>query len=91
MPDRAADPALTHIKEAMRRTLVVVLHTGRKSSDHIRTGRDDYDGSALQVTQKRTRASLWVLCRTDLKAELTERKRNATSVIILVNPAPERP
>nr|WP_188052102.1 hypothetical protein [Azospirillum sp. Sh1] len=48
---------------------------------------DDYDGSAIQVTQEKTGTRLWVPCHADLKVELTEWKRNATSVTILVNPA----
>lgn len=52
---------------------------------------DDYDGSAIQVTQNKTGTRLWVPCQADLKVELTEWKRNATSVTILVNPASGHP
>lgn len=90
-PDRAVDFALTHFKEPMRRAVVLALYTGRRSSDLIKMRWDDYDGSAIQVTQKKTGTRLWVPCHADLKVELTEWKRNATSVTILVNPASEQP
>ena len=90
-PDRAVDFALAHFKEPMRRAAVLALYTGQRSSDLIKMRWDDYDGTAIQVTQKKTGTRLWVPCHADLKAELTEWKRNATSVTILVNPASEQP
>ncbi|WP_371307284.1 tyrosine-type recombinase/integrase [Azospirillum sp. TSA2s] len=75
----------------MRRAMVLALHTGRRSSDLIRMRWDDYDDSAIQVTQEKTGSRLWVPCHADLKVELTEWKRNATSVTILINPASGQP
>lgn len=75
----------------MRRAMVLAFHTGRRSSDLIRMRWDDYDGPEIQVTQKKTDSRLWVPCHADLKVELTEWKRNATSVTILVNPASGQP
>lgn len=75
----------------MRRNQAPALHTGQRSSDLIKIRWDDYDGSAIQVTQEKTGSRLWVPCHEDLKVELTEWKRNATSVTILVNPASGEP
>ena len=86
-----AAPYPRHAKQLSGQAVALALHTGQRSSDLIKIRWDDYDASAIQVTQKSTATRLWVPCRADLKVELTEWKRNATSVTVLIDPASEQP
>lgn len=52
-----------------------------------RDGWNDYDRSAIQVTQKKAGHWPWILYQADLKAELTQCKQPTTCSKILMTPA----
>lgn len=82
--------ALNSFPEALRRALILGLHTGQRRSDLIAMTWGDYNGSVIDVQQIKTGEPLTIPVHRDLRAEL-ERWRNQPLAGANVLPHPTAP
>ena len=68
----------------LRLALELALHTGQRQADLLRMAWSQYDGRAVEVTQSKTGARLWIPAHRDLRRALDATKRRAT--VILTSP-----
>jgi integrase len=77
--------ALRHLKEPLRRAVVLALFTGQRRGDLTRLTWNAYDGRAIRLRQGKTGAELVIPCHPELKAELDAWRPTTVSPLILVN------
>lgn len=73
--------AMATLPEYARRAIVLALYTGQRAGDCVAMRWSDYDGEAIQVTQEKTGAKLWIPCHKTLRAELDAWERGAVTIL----------
>ena len=76
--------ALARLPEPLRRVVVLGLHTGQRRGDLCRLPWSAYDGTAIRLTQEKTRTSLTLPCHPELKAELDSWRAGADAAILTI-------
>ena len=82
--------ALSRFEEPYRRAVLLALHTGQRLGDCITMTWAQYDGSAIEVCQEKTKAHLWIPAHRTLKAALDSWRVDAPGGTILLSSL-ERP
>jgi integrase len=72
------------LPEPYRRVVVLALYTGQRRGDLCAMGWSAYDGTSIRLVQQKTRRPMVIPVHPDLKAELDQWERIATT--ILTNP-----
>lgn len=79
--------ALAGLPDALRRVVVLALHTGQRRGDLIGMTWAAYDGASIRLRQQKTGRQLVIPAHLDLRAELDAWKAaRADSVLILTSP-----
>lgn len=79
--------ALAGLPEALRRVVVLALHTGQRRGDLIAMTWAAYDGASIRLRQQKTGRALTIPAHPTLKAELDAWKAaRGDSVLILTSP-----
>lgn len=80
-----AEQALRALPEHLRRPVVLALYTGQRRGDLIRMPWSAYDGTKIRLVQEKTHAAMVIAAPAELRVELDEWRRTATSILILTN------
>ncbi|WP_424137433.1 tyrosine-type recombinase/integrase [Roseomonas chloroacetimidivorans] len=78
--------ALVSLPEALRRVVVLALHTGQRRGDLCKMAWAQYDGNTIRLRQGKTGTALTIPCHPDLRAELDAWKPNRQGPLILSSP-----
>lgn len=78
--------ALAGLPEALRRVVVLGLHTGQRRGDLIAMTWAAYDGATIRLRQRKTGRALAIPCHRELRAELETWKAEREGVLILASP-----
>lgn len=84
-PDIAIQYALDHFEEPFRRAIILALYSGQREGDCIAMTWAQFDGSAIEVTQQKTGAHLWIPAHKVLKGELARWRLDTPGETILAN------
>lgn len=82
--------ALAHLKEPLRRAVILALYTGQRRGDLCAMTWSDYDGARIRVRQQKTGEQLAILCHPSLSAELDRWDRTAATILTGFNGRPWR-
>jgi integrase len=77
--------ALARLPEALRRVVVLALHTGQRRGDLCTMSWGAYDGATIRLRQSKTGAQLVLPVHPDLRAELEAWKAERASTLILMS------
>lgn len=77
--------ALAKFPEVMRRAVVLALYTGQREGDCCAMTWEQYDGSAIEVVQEKTKEALWIPVHRVLKRELDAWRQKGAGATILLN------
>ncbi|MDB5409276.1 MAG: hypothetical protein JWL84_4188 [Rhodospirillales bacterium] len=77
--------ALASFPEVMRRAIILALYTGQREGDCCAMTWAQYDGSAIEVVQEKTKESLWIPVHRVLKRELDAWRKEGERETILIN------
>jgi integrase len=78
--------ALAGLPEALRRVVVLGMHTGQRRGDLTAMGWKAYDGATIRLRQTKTGAALVLPVHPELRAELEAWKADRASTLILTSP-----
>lgn len=79
--DEAVDFALSHLREPIRRAILIGLHTGQRLGDCAAMRWSDYDGAGIAVRQEKTDEPLWIPAHESLKRELNAWPKTSTHIL----------
>lgn len=77
--------AIDNLPEHLRRAVVLALWTGQRRGDLVAMPWSAYDGAKIRLTQQKTGAPIVMAVPLELRLELDEWRRFATSTMILTN------
>jgi integrase len=80
-----AHAAIKGLPHHLYRVVFLAWHTGQRRTDLARLRWSDYDGQTIRLVQQKTGQPLALPASAELRAELDEWKRAATSVTILAD------
>lgn len=87
--------ALAHLREPLRRAVILALYTGQRRGDVCHMTWADYNGSKIRVRPEKTRKTtpkpLVIPCHPSLSAELDAWERVAPTLLVSDNGRPWRP
>lgn len=83
--------ALAHLREPLRRAVILALYTGQRRGDVCKMTWADYSGDRIRVRQEKTREQLVIPCNASLRAEIDRWERTATTMLVSDNGLPWRP
>lgn len=78
--------ALEALPEALRRVVVLALHTGQRRGDLCAMAWSQYDGATIRLRQGKTGAALIIPCHPDLRSELDAWGQAKAGPLILSSP-----
>lgn len=81
-PDEAIRHAQATFSEPFRRAVMLALYTGQREGDCVAMRWDQYDGSAIAVTQIKTGTMVWIPAHRDLKKELDAWDRSSETMLV---------
>lgn len=83
--------ALPHLREPLRRAVILALYTGQRRGDVCQMTWAAYNGSKIRVRQEKTRQPMVIPCHPSLSAELDRWERIAPTMLTSDNGRPWRP
>ena len=83
--------ALAHLREPLRRAIILALYTGQRRGDVCRMTWADYDGERIRVRQEKTGTLLTIPCHPSLSAELDSWERITPTILTSGNGQSWRP
>jgi integrase len=78
--------ALANLPEALRRVVVLAVHTGQRRGDLCAMAWTQYDGATIKLRQSKTGVSLVIPCHPDLRVELDRWRPERQGPLILASP-----
>lgn len=83
--------ALQHLREPLRRAVILLLYTGQRRGDVCHMTWADYNGSRIRVRQQKTGEPLVIPCHPSLSAELDAWRHIAPTILTNNREKPWRP
>lgn len=83
--------ALAHLREPLRRAVILALYTGQRRGDVCCMTWADYNGAKIRVRQEKTGELLSIPCPPSLSAELDAWEHIAPTILTSDNQRPWRP